>query len=259
MNYSSFTDSEWSSAFQNGFSFLKEIPSSSVQSMVAIIEANPGFLDLAFLKSFATAPADIPKEERMRVDFMRNDEEGRGDWLKYRPINQIKSMITHFLKSDRLRVREDSEAIRSWLEGLQTEYEHLRTPSAGETRKAFFPELKSSLKVDPQNTGGGVWVFPIVLEGMAMELNLDFGGNYTTLTYWIDVHPDRKPRQITFVSYEQILGLGSPDWNLMRSDRLRHHSRIFVEVVSRTMQAISMALKTDPEYMATITSSPGTA
>ena len=249
MDYSSFIDSEWNSAFQNGFSFFKEIPSSHVQSMVAIIEANPSFLNPEFLKNRAAVPASVPEDKRMRIHLMRNEEEVSGDWLKYLPTNRRKTMIAHFLSPEKHWAREDSEELRPLLERLQTEYENIRTPNARETRKAFFPELKSALKADPRNGGGGCWVFPVTVGDKAMELVLDFGGNYTTLTYWIDVYPDKKPQQIVFVSYEEILGFGRPDWNLMRSDHLQHHSVIFVEVVSRTMKAISTVVMADAGHL----------
>jgi hypothetical protein len=243
MDYSTFIDSEWSNAFEQGFSFFKEIPSTHVQSMIALIEANPSLLNLEFLKERAKIPGGIPKDTRMRIHFMQNEEQGRGDWLKYLPINHIKSMVANLLSPEKHSAKEDSEELQSLLERLKAEYESVRTPNAKETREAFFPELISALQVNPRNVGGGVWIFQIELEGKSMELALDFGGNYTTLTYWIDIYPDRKPKQTVFASYEKISGFGKPDWNLMRSDRLQHHSCAFVEVVSRTMRAISITMK----------------
>jgi hypothetical protein len=66
---------------------------------------------------------------------------------------------------------------------------------------------------------------------------------FSTFTYWIDVCPCKKPQEMISLSYEEILGIGKPDWDLLQSDRLDHHSDIFVEVVGRTLEAVSMSLK----------------
>ncbi len=234
MNFNKFIKSEWGEAFKKDFAFLKNIPSSKVLSMISLCSKHKDLLTLEYLIKEASDPYSIEEELRKEVFLMQNREQNS---LKFQPVNTIKSIITNQLSTS-----EDNEKIEL-LEKAQAAYENISTPKAKETRKVFFPILEDAFKSKPQNKGGGCWSISIQVNDRPVEFILDFGGRFSTMRYWIDIFPDQKPEKYVSTSYEDIMGLSEPDWDLMRSDSLEQHAYVMIEVVQRTIKAISEGLK----------------
>ena len=73
-------------------------------------------------------------------------------------------------------------------------------------------------------------------------LTLDFGG-FRKFTYWIDlVRNSKADSGLRLISYEDLMGLGDPDWDLMRIDQLEDHSQHFIKVVEKTIFAIETSI-----------------
>ena len=165
----SFIRSELSSAFQKDFSFLRQIPSSHVQAAITIIKDNPAFFTPEFLETMASNPGSIPKETRMKVSAMRYEE--KNSTAEYSTINTIRSLLEYTLSfpagSEGSKL---PEGVYPLLEEMRPLYANIKTPSAKETRKAFFPKLEIFLKTTANNSGGGCWTFPIICE-RAIELS----------------------------------------------------------------------------------------
>jgi len=156
--------------------------------------------------------------------------------FKYLPINHIKQIV-----KNRLTICADDEE-RVALEDCQSTLKDIWTPTATETRKAFFPLLSDAFNCKPKNLGGGCWAFEIIVSNKKMNLVLDFGGRFRTFNYYVDVDPEKFPKSFS-VTYETILGFHEPDWDLMRPDLLSDHARVFLQIANKILEAVASTIK----------------
>jgi len=230
MKYSMFIKSEWKMAFEDHFSFLRTIPSSNVLTMIALIEKNSSLLSLDFVEKLALKDPSIKREMILEIFKMQSKEKGD---LKYLPIKDLKYRLNHYLT----QCNNNNE--RTSIQTILSAYENIDSPNAKEIRKAFFPLMEEAFTAKPQNEGGGCWSISINSKKGSMKLILDFGGRFSTFRYWIEIPQKENPQKTTSASYERILGLSEPDWDLMRTDILDQHAMVFINVVNRTIVSIS--------------------
>lgn len=182
------------------------------------------------MAELAIDPLAVDQNRRNLINAMVSKE--RSKWHLYDSIGDIHLRVKYGLPAS------TNEQYKSQLERLRNVYKDVKTPSASETRQAFFPKLKDLLGSKARNCGGGVWSFSVPVADRKIELNLDFGGLHTGFKHWFDLFPDRKPDTIAFASYEECLGFYYCCWDLMQDRELDNHAETFVEVVTRTLNAL---------------------
>jgi len=232
MNFNSFIQKEWQLEFENDFSFMELMPSSYVRSVMEIYKRDEAKYSFDYVYKFTTHSSDISKKEREYL-FHIFSEERVSSW-SYLSINHLKTIIKNRLSSCSIDEK-------NMLEDLQNHYHNISTPTAKQIKKCFFSKLENNFNNKFKSDGGGCWSLPIKIHNQNSDLVVDFGG-WSVMTYWIDVFPTQKPHNIVFASYEDIMGLSKPNWDLMRTDLMEEHSDIFLETINRTIEAVSSSL-----------------
>ncbi len=233
MDFTQFRQEQWDIISKDKFSFLKSIPSSYVRSTISLFESDQEIFTHEDLQQMVVDPQSISQKIKLAQFIMQSQKQGSS--FEFTPIKEIKSIIKH-----RLKKCDDPEE-RVKLEKIAALYHDVSTPNAKETRKVFFPKLTEELKDDPKNSGGGCWAFPLTVNSKPVELVLDFGGRFTTFTYWVDVYQDKKSEKNISISYEKILGFAKPNWDLMRTDLLEDHVEVFIKALRYVLRAVEIA------------------
>jgi hypothetical protein len=230
-NFDKFRDVEWSRLHNDGFQFLKDIPSSKVLSHIAIFEENQEKFTLDYLKKISN-PLNCSEHERRELWNLLIEEKRN---INYFPFTDRYRMLKNYLA---IQATDKKEILAELAETLSK----IESPKATDIRKYFFPKLNDFFSEKPNSMGGGVWSLPIAIKGHDVKFWIDFGG-INKFRYSFDLVIDQTADEVyRFVSYEELLGLGEPNWDLMRMDKMDDHAEHFVKVLEKTLYAIELSI-----------------
>jgi len=217
---------EWQGHLADGLAALRRTPSGAVRSLCDAILADPAHYTHDLLVRMAAG--DLSQAERMRNAHALQQFQGP---------DTVAVFLLRGGYGFRIAAAQDPiERAR-----LQAELEALgdvQTPSAPALRKALFPLLSARFGGKPAKLRGTEYQVPLGPVGTAsLALRLDFGGMARGLRWAVTVTGAGGLRYGA-ASYEELLGLPAPEWDVLRTDRLNDDLALLLERVEGCLSLV---------------------
>ncbi len=232
-------EAEWCAHFADSLRGLRETPSGRVRRACDVLAdpATPWKLPFAL----RLAAGETSLEER-RAFFHATDAMERQLCFDTQPVDGLRGSLPVLLG------RAEDPKVRAL---LTAEFEAIGSATrakAAAIRPLLFPLLKQHFGAAPSSLGGGEYRLAIPTEPLPLELWLDFGGRSKAVRWGISPPPASIGRRgPVHWSYEQLLGIATSNWDLMRSDRVEAETALLAERIIQTAELLRSVTWTVPE------------
>jgi len=222
-----FIKKEWEVLLATDFLYMDRTPSTWVRASTAAYRKYPEIFTLSYLSS---RHMEEKSHDELHKRYMLCEKETHE--FELMPFKE-----RHKLVDDMITKETDTEK-RDILVEWKDKFSDATTPTAKQIRKVLFPRLRDKFNEKESNEGGGCFYFPFKLDGETGRLLFDFGGMRTfNYMIFLPCKPDDEKRHLT-LTYEEILGIGDTNWNLLRTDQLEQDADFFIETFDKLTSII---------------------
>lgn len=229
-------ETEWHAHFADNLRGLRQTPSGRVRRACDVLADPATPWKLPFALRLAAGETSI--EERMAF-FHATDAMERQLAFDTQPVDVLRAALPILLD------RAEDPTVRAQ---LAAEFEAIGSATrakAAVIRPVLFPLLKLHFGAAPSSLGGGEYKLAIPADSEPLELWLDFGGRSKAVRWGISPPPASIGRQgPVHWSYEQLLGIATSNWDLMRSDRVEADAVLLAERIIQTAELLRTVIWT---------------